>query len=283
MEHRYQTTFRVLLGFWIIGLVLALASCGRESSSPEETTATPASSSQVTATTAPNVTVVPTPTRTEAERAGDALGQDYAEKGKDTVAHFQTVEECIQALFDEQVDGCSAIESATLVTHTVWAELLPNVRFYEVLLFGRRQVDGDLGMPSYGYVLLAWQDDQYYQAEDFDRLLIANDITAVTDENRELAAKAFALMTLPGYLGEQVSFTKWEAGDWPSGWDNYNYYVEAWTKIGGLEIGWWFGFEDNRLRLVTRTNANRGVGDDFIDIPLSLPIPYGQDYRFRGE
>jgi hypothetical protein len=133
--------------------------------------------------------------------------------------------------------------------------------------------------------LVAWQDDKHYTAETFDRLLKANGVITITDENRELVAKAFALMTIPDYLGEEVVFTEWEEGEWRSEPFLYTNYLGAWTKIQGVEFWWWFEFKDNQLRTVTRVGVSNYHIGDFTDVPLTTlsPPSSAQDYRFRGE
>jgi len=131
--------------------------------------------------------------------------------------------------------------------------------------------------------LLALHQGQWYDAETFDRLLKVNDIT-ITDENRELVAKAFALMTIPDYLGEDVVFTEWEEGAWPARFGrHFNYSVTVWTKIQGLRTQWFFTFEDDYLRFARRMQSEYHVGD-YIDVPFETLTPPGfKEYFFRGQ
>jgi hypothetical protein len=86
-------------------------------------------------------------------------------------------------------------------------------------------------------------------------------------------------MTIPDYLAEEVDFLEWKAGDWRTRY-NYDHYLKVWTKIQGLEIWWWFDFENDRLRFVTRSDVQPHIGD-YIDVsPQILPFPPSSDYDF---
>jgi len=114
--------------------------------------------------------------------------------------------------------------------------LFPKTRFYEIQFVGRHQI-AEYDYYRHGEVV-AWQDSQRYTAETFDRLLAANGTTTITDENRELVAKALVLMTLPDYLGEEIMFSELEEIDLRGGFsfEHYNCALTAWTKIQGLSI-----------------------------------------------
>ncbi|MCP4539112.1 MAG: hypothetical protein GY832_18405 [Chloroflexi bacterium] len=216
----------------------------------------------------------PTPTL----RPGEALARELIQpRGQVTFS----MDECGKTLETEL--SCSVIKSAAPITRTEWEELLPQTEFFLVksyLVPGGEPGDG--GGPR-DWLIIEY-DDQHYTAETFDRLLKANGVTAITDENRELVAKAFALMTIPDYLEEEVVFTEWDVGEWDSGLLIYTNYLKAWTKIQGLEIWWWFAFNDNRLRAATRFRVVESNIGDYIDVFfLELPIPSTQHYYFRGE
>ncbi|MCP4544263.1 MAG: hypothetical protein GY832_44690 [Chloroflexi bacterium] len=223
---------------------------------PSTTTATPA----------------PTPTPTEGEKVTAAVGQEH-------IAYRPTQTECEQTVDDGEVVACVWHDSSRLIVRSEWEQLFPDTDFYLVELGGYRP---DSTEPySSRRRLAAWYDDKHYTAETFDRLLKANGVT-ITDENRELVAKAFALMTIPDYLKEEIIFIEWVEGDWRT-LHNYDHYLKAWTKIQGLEIWWWFDFADNQLRFVSRSDVNKHVGD-YIDVSvIELPPPSFVDYQFRGE
>ncbi len=169
---------------------------------------------------------------------------------------------------------CSLIGSAKRITRPEWEELFPQAQFFLVpyTLIAQESQQSR-------HVLVVVQNGQRYSAETFDRLLEVNQIV-ITDQNRELVAKAFALMTLEDYLGEEVDFTDWQAGKWESGY-TYDHYLKAWTKVQGIEFWWWFTFENDKLRFVTRTGVSRYHIGNYIDVPLQiLPLPPLVDYRF---
>jgi hypothetical protein len=169
---------------------------------------------------------------------------------------------------------CTITKSAKRITRPEWDELLPQTQFFlvEYALIG--QEGGQMR-----HVLVTEQNGQRYQAETFDSLLEANQIV-ITDQNRELVAKTFALITLKDYLEEQIDFTDWQAGKWESGY-TYDHYLKAWTKIQGIEFWWWFTFENDKLRFVTQTGISKYHIGNYIDVPLqTLPLPPLVDYRF---
>ena len=165
------------------------------------------------------------------------------------------------------------IKSAKPITRPEWAELLPKTEFFSV----RVDVYGG-EFSRYRNWLIMEQDGQRYTADTFDRLLAANGITEITDEDRELVAKSFVLMTLANYLEEEISFTKWEKVERPPA-NVYN-RLEAWTKIQGLEIEWYFVFRDGRLRAVNGPYLLQYQVGDYIDKP-ELNLPPIDSYAFR--
>jgi hypothetical protein len=164
---------------------------------------------------------------------------------------------------------CSVIKSATGITRPEWKELFPRTNFFLVktTLYGSES-------SRQSNWLIVEQDGQRYTAKTFDRLLEANGIATITDENRELVAKAFALMTIPDYLEAEVAFTKWEEGSWPSSIRlDYNYALTAWTKIQGLKAQWRFLFYEGLLIGANGYVPEYGIGD-YIDVPFErLPGP----------
>jgi hypothetical protein len=174
---------------------------------------------------------------------------------------------------------CSVIKSAKPVTRSEWEEIFPQTDFFLV----RVDVYGE-GVTRHHNWLIVEQDRRRYAADTFDRLLEANDITQITDENRELVAKAFALMTLADYLEGDVVFTDWMGVEgWIGRTGPLNYGLVAWTEIQGLEITWGFGFQADQLREVDRFAVSEYNQGDYIDVPFyTLPLPSYGEYRFEG-
>ncbi|MCP4544267.1 MAG: hypothetical protein GY832_44710 [Chloroflexi bacterium] len=219
-------------------------------------------------------TPAPTPTPTEGEEAAAAVGQGYT-------AYRPTQTECEQIVDDGQVVACVWFDSARLIVRSEWEQLFPDTDFY-VLGLGGYRPDSTEPYDSRRR-LVAWQDDKHYTAKTFDRLLKANGVT-ITDENRELVAKAFALMTIPDYLEEEVVLTEWEEVNMQPALHNYNYCLGLWTKLQGLEIKWCFVFGNERLRIASGPAVQQDDVGDYIDVSvIELPPPSFVDYQFRGE
>jgi len=264
-----------MFGVTIIGLAAVLAWCTGQT--PPATPTLPATASIGTggATAEPGTptpTPGPTPTPTEGEKAAAAVGQAY-------IAYRPTQAECDQAVESGDLESCVSPDSIQLITRPEWEKLFPDTDFYLIGLAGRNA--NELYDHSYRRRLAAWQDDQYYSAETFDRLLAANGIV-VTDENRETVARAFALMTIYGYLEEEVDFTEWGEVEVEPG--AFAYCLEAWTKIGGLELQWCFVFGDGRLSVAWGPDILQYYVGDYIDVPPDElpPLPPPTRYVFRG-
>ena len=247
-------------------------------------TSAPVTPGATAATTPPGGAVVelsvsegpptPTPTPTEGEKAAAAIGKEYSN-------YRPTKAECNRAVESGELGSCVAPDSIRLVTLPEWEQLFPNTDFYVIGLAGRDQ--DQLYDHSYRRRLVAWQDNHRYTAETFDRLLAVNEIT-ITDENRELVAKAFVLMTIPDYLEEEVVFTKWEEVDMPQAAYPYNYCVDAWTKIEGLEAIWCFVFRNEQLKVASGPFVQQARVGDYIPVSPSESLSHPlEDYRFRGE
>lgn len=183
-------------------------------------------------------------------------------------------DECATILLTEP--WCSVTKSAEQITFPEWEVLFPRTEFYLL----RRHVYGQ-GGGHQSNLLITELEGKRYTPKTFDRLLKANGVTEITDENRELVAKAFALMTIPDYLEEEVLFTEWGETDWPTGaGESYNWHLFGWTKIQGLKIRWLFIFEDGQLWATDGGIPEQNTGD-YIDVPFErLPIPSRDDFRF---
>ncbi|CAG0937731.1 hypothetical protein TFLX_06681 [Thermoflexales bacterium] len=169
---------------------------------------------------------------------------------------------------------CSITDSAKRITRPEWEKLFPRTQFFLVsyTLIGRET-------RLARHVLVIEQNGQRYKAETFDQLLAVNQLV-ITEQNRELVAKAFALMTLADYLEQEIDFTDWQAGKW-QGHYTYDHYLKAWTKIQGIEFWWWFKFENEQLRVVTRDGVSDYHLGNYSDVPLqTLPLPPLAEYLF---
>jgi hypothetical protein len=169
---------------------------------------------------------------------------------------------------------CTITKSAKRITRPEWDALFPKTEFFlvEYALIGEET-------QQLHHVLVIKQDWESFRADSFDRLLDMNRIV-ITDRNRELVAKAFALTTLGDYLGEEIDFTDWQAGKWQGEYP-YDHYLKAWTKVQGIEFWWWFTFENDRFKFITRDGISDYHTRDYIDVPLlTLPLPPLVDYRF---
>jgi hypothetical protein len=201
---------------------------------------------------------------TKEEKAMQAVKQINPQSEADSI------EECTQIL--ETQPWCTITKSAKRIEYPEWIELLPSTEFYLVAY----DLIGSEGKQSRN-VLVIEQNERSYRAETFDDLLDANQI-AVADQNRELIAKAFALMTLADYLGGKVDFTQWENVSLSRPARHaYNYHLTAFTEIGSLEVDWWFVFSDDQLEIASGPQWRSLASDSQAQ---SLPPLEFMDYRF---
>lgn len=226
----------------------------------------------------PTRTPEPTVTPTEGERVAAISVQQF------TPPYIPNINDCIEAVQSEQIENCMSLESAQDITHTVWEQLFPNTDFF-ILHFSSFDLEHDF---QHSFVLAAWQDEHQYVAKTFDQLLSVNNIR-ITDENYELIAQAFALMTIPTDRHfYRITFTDWEAIDIQDAFSHFNRRLQAWTELGGQEVEWYFGFEDgNVLEVLGPETALLGfeVGDYIPLEPISDEGPnygawYPLQYRF---
>ena len=125
-----------------------------------------------------------------------------------------------------------------------WDQLFTQTEFYleKYDLYG-----GEIVQKS--GLLIVEQDGQRYDPKTYDLLLDTNGIV-VTDENRELVAKAWALMTIPNFLENEVVFTEWQAVEMPNALHNFNYSLNGWAKTKGLKAKWCFGLITSNCKLL---------------------------------
>ena len=224
----------------------------------------------------PAATTGPISTAMEGEKAAAVAGQGYnAYRPREAL--------CDELVEDGRSESCVWPKHVELITRPEWEQLLPDTDFYLVGLAGRHQ--DTMYDHSYRLELAAWHEDKGYVAETHDRLLAANGITGYADDNRELVAEAFALMTIPGYLGEEIVFTEWEDIKGQPGQykHDYNHCLRGWTELQGLEVGWCFVFVKGYLKIATGPmGIQQGIGD-YVEVHFEqLSLPGQKDYRFAG-
>lgn len=185
----------------------------------------------------PDAPTQPTSTPTEGEIAAATAVQEFVSP------YVPNSNDCRDAVWSEQMEKCVSLRSAQEITHPVWQELFPDTDFYLLHFDSNSQEYGG----QHWFQLAARQDDLQYTAENFDQLLSANNIRA-TDENYELVAQAFALMTLADEVFfYEITFTHWEPIDLEIGFSKFDRRLQMWTELGGEESQWYFGFEDGVL------------------------------------
>ena len=161
------------------------------------------------------------------------------------------------------------------ITRPEWKSLFPKTQFYIA-----PWIDHYKGEAKKQNTLFALQGEQQYEVKTYDRLLEANSIV-ITDGNRELVAKVWALMTIPEFLSEDVKFTSWVLNQDPRYADLDVYDLTGWAKLGGVELTWTIAFRHREYKLVTLGPdiTQTGVGN-FIEIPDGVPIPQKNAFYF---
>ncbi len=222
---------------------------------------TPTQSTPGATVTPRTATPPPTPTMTRDEQALVTLMQH------DSPQSVTSPDECYEVMKTEA--SCSFTWYAAHITRPEWEALFPNTKF----ILAKSYLYGNEPGARRRNQLIIEHATSRYDLSDFQRLLDANRIV-VTDQNRELVAKAFVLMALPDYLDEDIVFSDWKEGSWPSEWwEPYNYTITAWTKIQGLKIRWRFLFREGRLPVVRGVIIEQNIGD-YIDVSFrTLPPP----------
>jgi hypothetical protein len=172
-------------------------------------------------------------------------------------------------------DWCNVIRGVAKITRPEWDELFPKTEFYVV----RRLLVGS-ELPKQSNLLIVEQDGQQYTPKTFDILLAANRIK-INDDNQELIAKALALMTLPDYLENEITFTKWEVDTTQPA--PFDYCLTAWTKIQGLVLKWCFMFSNPQYELIAAgPEVDQDRSGDYIDVSnIDLPYPIVHNYYFH--
>ncbi len=230
---------------------------------------------KISGTPIPIETPKPTTTPIESLKAIDAIAQDMI------TPYMSNANDCREAIQNGKMERCVVLNFVQNISKEPWEQLFPDTDFFLASFYAYGNPDSDISDRSWTD-LVAWQNDRYYRAENFDGLLSMGNIS-VNDKNRELIAKAFALMTLPSeYLQHEIVFTNWEAVD-IQGVFHYNYTLQAWTELGGVEVTWGFVFNEKRLQAISGglvQNENTGDYIDYIELGSGITR---RDYDFRGE
>jgi hypothetical protein len=171
---------------------------------------------------------------------------------------------------------CSVVLTVTRVTRPEWTSLFPTTKFF---LVKRNVLGQETGFQSNW--LIAKQEHQQFTVDTFDKLLTTDGIT-VTDQNRELIAKAFVSMKLADYLEAEITFSNCGGIDKPAaGGMRYNYGLRVWTAIQGLTIDWGFLYYKGELFRVGAYDLQKNSGNY---IPVSfqkVPLPSWEDLTYR--
>lgn len=233
--------------------------------------------SEASGTVVPTEMHEPTVTPTEGQKAAAISAQESSD------SYVSEPDDCIKAVQNEQMEGCVSLESVQEISHAVWEQLFPNTEFYGLYLSNNNRI---YGYTTY-YRLVARQDGRQYTAETFIQLLSVNNIRII-DENYELVAQAFALMTLNAEIfSHQIVFTAWEPIDFQDAFSHYDRQLKAWTELGGQETRWRFGFEEEKMMEIMGPYAinNTEIGDyvplpDSVDERHSYASGLPSQYRF---
>ncbi|MEE8390642.1 MAG: hypothetical protein V3S14_07600 [Anaerolineae bacterium] len=211
----------------------------------------------------------PTPTMTAKEQA---LVEERQRAHRQAAA---SVEECGEILQTEP--WCTVSWYATRITRPEWETLFPYTEFF---LVKADRYGGEFGPETHNRLIIeAWWDKRLSR-EDFHTLM-GGEHVSVTDENRELVAKAFVLVFLADYLEEEIVFSDGEEGSWPSDIRKpFDYRITAWTRIQGLKFEWLLMFHEGEIFGAEGLVIERNVGD-YIDVPFErLPVPSMQQLSY---
>jgi hypothetical protein len=234
--------------------------------------------SMPTPTLATTLTIVSSPKVAATSAAAPIMTADEQRVMKDILnsspQFTATPGDCDRILQSEP--WCSVIQNVRRITRSEWEELFPHATFFLV----KRHVVGQESRFQQN-LLIVEQARERYNAESFQRLLDVNGIV-ITDGNREIVAKALALMKLADYLEAEIAFSKWGNTDKPaSGGMRYNFGLVSWTEIQGLNIEWGFLFYDNSLFRAGAYNLAKNIGN-YIDVAFQeLPLPSWESLTYR--
>jgi hypothetical protein len=209
------------------------------------------------------------------QQAAEQLSRHFLQEGMVTSG-----DACDQLL---KQGTCEIFQGVSPLLRPEWQQLLPHTDFFLLKSTSvSKPGDVDLLVTPVGAVL-AQQDGRIYRVNDFPQLLDANGIV-ISDQNRELVMKAFALMTLGAYLEDDVHFNDPEAIDLTSGLSHYTYRLKIWTKLQGVELAYLFEFYNSRLGDIRGGLIEPHTGD-YHEVPIEqLPLLTQNDisYNFIG-
>jgi hypothetical protein len=258
--------FKIIEGMICIAGLL-LTQCRQQ---PPAVVQTPA------ATAVPTQTPAPTATPTEGERVAATRASGFINP------YIPNAGECQNAVRDGSVTRCVSLNSIKSLSQPQWEQLFPDANFYLITYMAFDEanlISPDPHSPE----LIVEQDGRNYTARSFDQLLTANNIL-IADENRELVAQAFALMTLDEYVAEEIIFINWELVDLQRGFSHFDSHLQAWTKLGGLEIEWYLGFKGERLDVAVGPAVINSKTGNYIPLPEGKGngLVY-ENYNFQAE
>ncbi len=175
-------------------------------------------------------------------------------------------------------DACQATATANKQTITYgnpraiirpeWQTLFPGAQFY---LVPRTVATGD--QVQQDNKLIVRYKEQWYEPGQFQHLMDAFDLQ-VTDDRRDLVARAFVTMRLANYLEHDLVLSDSRAETSPSIIPQpYDYTISVWTQLQGLKIRWRLMFDKGSLVTAGGEVTNQHLGA-YIDEPFNtLPLP----------
>jgi hypothetical protein len=205
-------------------------------------------------TPTPTLTPSPTPTMTGEEQAFVEERQHFGSQSA------SSPDECSEILKTEP--WCAVTTYAKYITRPEWEALFPEARFllerYD--LHGGRHVQRKT-------LLFIEQGGQRYRPDDFKRLMAMNGVV-VTEENRELVARALVLTRLSDHLWAEIRFS--DAGETDkrgtARFQQYNYTITSWSQIQGIKVRWYFAFYGGNSLYASGAVIERCSGE-YIDVP----------------
>ena len=260
-----------ILVICLVGISLFLVACNQTNIplvAPDETGV---------AASIPDDSTTPTATPTQGEKAAEVAAQQFVPD------YFPNKDACHEAVAEGMVTKCMYAGSVESITRPEWEQFFPNTEFFLIRL-NAYHPENEYGDFSSRDRLVARQDDRQYNAETFNQLLSVNNIR-VTNENYELVAQAFALMTLNAEIfSHEIVFTAWESIDFQDAFSHYDHQLSAWTELGGQENQWRFGFEEEEMMEIMGPYGTDTEIGDYVSLPevvneshnyaMGLPLQY---------
>jgi hypothetical protein len=197
------------------------------------------------------------------QQAAEQLSRHFLQEGMVTSG-----DACDQLL---KQGTCEIFQGVSPLLRPEWQQLLPRTDFFLLKSTSvSKPGDVDLLVTPAGAVL-AQHDNHIYRVNDFPQLLDANGIV-ISDQNRELVMKAFALMTLGAYLQDDVRFENLEKIDIREGLNHYTHQLKLWTRLQGIKLVYWFEFYNGRLGDI-EGSVIANHKEDYREVPIDqLPL-----------